>query len=68
MAKFCDFTTLRPSDLITTLTYVLMDNFYPCFSVSDMKKLPYRVTDIDNGYSNLLIHLFDIYLFLVTVI
>ena len=24
--------TLRPSDLITTLTYVLMDNFCPCFN------------------------------------
>jgi hypothetical protein len=32
MEKFCDFFTLRPSDLITTLTYVLMDNFCPCFS------------------------------------
>ena len=25
------FFTLRPSDLITTLTYVLKDNFCPCF-------------------------------------
>ena len=25
------FFTVRPSDLITTLTYVLMDNFYTCF-------------------------------------
>ena len=32
MEKFCDFFTLRPSDLITTLTYVLMDNFCPCLS------------------------------------
>ena len=31
MEKFCDFfTIIRPSDLITTLTYVLMDNFCPC--------------------------------------
>ena len=29
--KFCDFFTLRPFDLITTLTYVLMDNCCPCF-------------------------------------
>ena len=29
--KFCDFFTLRPSDLITTLTYILMDNF--CWSL-----------------------------------
>ena len=27
MARFCDFFTFKPSDLITTLTYVLMDNF-----------------------------------------
>ena len=26
--------TLRPSDLITTLTCVLMDNFCPCFIIS----------------------------------
>ena len=26
------FLTLRPSDLITTLTFVLMDNFCPCLS------------------------------------
>ena len=25
------FFTLRPSDMITTLTYVFIDNFYPCF-------------------------------------
>ena len=32
--KLCDFFTLRPSDLNTTLTYVLMDNFCPfCFSL-----------------------------------
>ena len=31
MEKFCDLFILRPSDLITTLTYVLMDNFCPCF-------------------------------------
>ena len=30
MEKFCDFFTLRPSDFITTLTYVHMDNFCPC--------------------------------------
>ena len=26
----CVFSTLRSSDLITTLTYVVMDNFNPC--------------------------------------
>ena len=31
MDKFYDFFTLRPSDQITTLTYVLMNNFCPCF-------------------------------------
>ena len=31
MEKICDLFTFRPSDLITTLTYVLMDNFCHCF-------------------------------------
>ena len=31
MEKFCDFFTLSPSDLVTTLAYLLMDNFFPCF-------------------------------------
>ena len=31
MEKFCDFFTLRPSNLNTTLTCVLMDNFCPSF-------------------------------------
>ena len=31
MEKFCDFFTFRPYDLNTILTYVLMDNFCPCF-------------------------------------
>ena len=30
------FFTLRPSDLITTLTYVLMDNFCPCLYNTSM--------------------------------
>ena len=30
MEKFCVFFTLRPSNLNTTLTYVLIDNFCPC--------------------------------------
>ena len=29
----CDFFTLRPSDLIMILTYVLMDNFCPFFNI-----------------------------------
>ena len=33
MEKFCDLFTLRPSDLIITLTYVLMDNFCPRFRI-----------------------------------
>ena len=31
MEKFCDSFTLRPSDLNTTLTYVLMDKFVVFF-------------------------------------
>ena len=31
LEQFCDLFTLRPSDLITTFTYVLMDNFCPYF-------------------------------------
>ena len=31
MGKFCIFFTLRPSDLITTLTYVQIDNFLSLF-------------------------------------
>ena len=31
MEKLWDFFTLIPSDLITTLTYVIMDNLCPCF-------------------------------------
>ena len=30
--SFYDFFKFRPSDLTTTLTYNLMDNFYPCFN------------------------------------
>ena len=30
MEKFCDLFTLRPPDLITTLTYILIDKFCPC--------------------------------------
>ena len=31
MEKFFFFVILRPSDLYTTLAYVLMDSFCPCF-------------------------------------
>ena len=31
MENFCDFNTVRPFDLITTFTYVLMDNFCPSY-------------------------------------
>ena len=31
MKRFRDFLKFRPSGLITTLTYVLMDNFGHCF-------------------------------------
>ena len=36
--KFCDFFfTWRPSDLNTTLTYILMDNFWVILVVWDLK-------------------------------
>ena len=28
--QFCDLFTVRPSNLNTTLAYVVMDNFCPC--------------------------------------
>ena len=31
IVRCCDFFPFRPSDLITTLTYILMNNFCPCF-------------------------------------
>ena len=33
MEKFCD---LKPSDLITTLNYIVMDNFCPVFWPKDI--------------------------------
>ena len=42
MEKFWDFFTLRPSDLITTLTYVLKDNFCPCLIID-----PFNFDPID---------------------
>ena len=35
MEKFCVFSTLGRSDLITTLTYIHMHKYYPCFSLND---------------------------------
>ena len=32
------FFTLKPSDLITTFTYVLMDIFCPCFKMMDLNE------------------------------
>ena len=37
--SFVIFFTLSPSDLNTTLTYVLMDNLCPCFSTSHKKSV-----------------------------
>ena len=34
LERLCVSLTFRPSDLITTLTYILMDNFCTCFFVS----------------------------------
>ena len=39
MEKFYDFFTFRPSDLITTLTYVLMDNFWVINELLLLKKI-----------------------------
>ena len=33
MERLRGFLTFRLSDLITTLPHVLMENFYPCFSL-----------------------------------
>ena len=33
MEKVCDSFTLKPFDLISTLTYVRMDNFCPCLHI-----------------------------------
>ena len=43
MKKFSDFFNLRPSDLITTLADVLMDNFCPCFLFKSFKCIIHNV-------------------------
>ena len=32
--RFRDYLTSNPSDLITNLTYVLVDNFCPCLNIT----------------------------------
>ena len=35
--------TLRPSGLITTLTYVLMDNFCPCLDEDEERRVQMEI-------------------------
>ena len=68
MKKDCAFSTLRPSDLITTLTYVLMDNLCPClvkFSTSlKFLKLERMGSLNKKGFKkfNFKIHTWELYL------
>ena len=47
MEKFRDFFTLRPSDLNTVLTYVLLDNFCPCL-LSTLKSIQFYAIQSSN--------------------
>ena len=38
MERLLNFSTFRIVDFITTLTYVFMDNFYPCFYIVQTNK------------------------------
>ena len=54
--KFCDIITLRPSNLITTLTYVLMDVLCPCFlkylwTIGKLKKVVNYFEDFHTSFS-----------------
>ena len=50
--SFVIFCTLRPSRLITTLTFVFMDNFYPCLFRNDAAqkdpKVPKQLCQMEN--------------------
>ena len=37
MEKLRHFLTFKSAHLITTLTYVLMDNFYPCLLIDEVR-------------------------------
>ena len=59
MEKFLFFVNLRPSDLNTTLTYVLMDNFCPCFIMILVMFLNWSKRNVHNvsfklGFVNLI--------------
>ena len=62
--SFVIFFTLRPANRITTLTYVIMDNFCPCF-YSDISRIQFwllctlNAVNLNNSYE-LLIHTKDI--------
>ena len=64
MEKFCIFLTLRPFDLITSLTYVLMDNFCPCFSKTFVCLIPTAFLCLSIIFSPVL----PLSLFLITLI
>ena len=49
MEKYCAFFTLGPSDLLTTFTYVLMDNFCSCFFVFHKNLLDFQENNFCNA-------------------
>ena len=48
--SFVILFTLRPSDLNTTLTYVLMDNFCPCF-MSTLVSLNFKIIIVIENFN-----------------
>ena len=52
------FFTLRPFDLITTLTYVHMDNFHSCFFFIDYCNKKYLRLDFELIFQPILV-IFD---------
>ena len=70
MEKFCDFFTLRPFDLNTTLIYVLMDNFHHCIydivNYYCMKRYQVKQKVIkDDFINNLIASCFDLFRLLI---
>ena len=53
MEKFFDFVTLRPPDLITALTYVLMDNFCSCLIDNSAYQMSNELEDMkeESGFA-----------------
>ena len=65
MENFCNLFTLRPSDLNTTLTYFLMDNFCPCLFIIYLV-FPTLITSTTIAISFLFIFI-NIYLFSIII-